>query len=127
MLENVDSSTSLLEVTTKYAAQFYDLYGEVHTGNYLSGDRMRILLLKLPFLFRDLVVPEVMLSCIGLAILYLLIQMISYVISYNIIDIICDIIYDNVSQPQCRSFLFVNEAIRKAQPGSPLPSGGKPG
>jgi hypothetical protein len=73
------------------------MYGEVHTGKHLSGDRMRILLLKLPFLFRDLIVPEVMLSCIGLAILYLLIQMISYVISYNIIDITCDIIYDNVS------------------------------
>ena len=55
-----DSSTSLVEVTSEYAAHFYDMYVEGHTGKHLTGDRIRILLLNLPFLFRDLIAPEVM-------------------------------------------------------------------
>ena len=58
-LSSLDSSTSLLEVTSEYAAHFYDMYVEGHTGKHLTGDRIRILLLNLPFLFRDLIAPEV--------------------------------------------------------------------
>ena len=59
-LSSLDSSTSLIEVTTDYAAHFYDMYVEGHTGKHLTGDRIRILLLNLPFLFRDLIAPEVL-------------------------------------------------------------------
>ena len=59
-LSSLDSSTSLVEVTSEYAAHFYDMYVEGHTGKHLTGDRIRILLLNLPFLFRDLIAPEVM-------------------------------------------------------------------
>ena len=59
-LSSLDSSTSLVEVTAEYAAHFYDMYVEGHTGKHLTGDRIRILLLNLPFLFRDLIAPEVM-------------------------------------------------------------------
>jgi hypothetical protein len=59
-LSSLDSSTSLLEVTSEYAAHFYDMYVQGHTGKHLTGDRIRILLLNLPFLFRDLIAPEVM-------------------------------------------------------------------
>ncbi len=58
-LSSLDSSTSLLEVTSDYAAHFYDMYVEGHTGKHLTGDRIRILLLNLPFVFRDLIAPEV--------------------------------------------------------------------
>ena len=58
-LSSLDSSTSLLEVTADYEAHFYDMYVEGHTGKHLTGDRIRILLLNLPFLFRDLIAPEV--------------------------------------------------------------------
>ncbi len=58
-LSSLDSSTSLLEVTSEYAAHFYDMYVDGHTGKHLTGDRIRILLLNLPFLFRDLIAPEV--------------------------------------------------------------------
>jgi hypothetical protein len=58
-LSSLDSSTSLLQVTSEYAAHFYDMYVEGHTGKHLTGDRIRILLLNLPFLFRDLIAPEV--------------------------------------------------------------------
>ena len=61
-LSSLDSSTLLLEVTSEYAAHFYDMYVEGHTGKHLTGDRIRILLLNLPFLFRDLIAPEVMCS-----------------------------------------------------------------
>jgi hypothetical protein len=59
-LSSLDSSTLLLEVTSEYAAHFYDMYVDGHTGKHLTGDRIRILLLNLPFLFRDLIAPEVM-------------------------------------------------------------------
>ncbi len=58
-LSSLDSSTSLLEVTSEYAAHFYDMYVEGHTGKHLTGNHIRMLLLNLPFLFRDLIAPEV--------------------------------------------------------------------
>jgi hypothetical protein len=58
-LSSLDSSTSLLEVTSEYAAHLNDMYVDGHTGKHLTGDRICILLLNLPFLFRDLIAPEV--------------------------------------------------------------------
>ena len=36
-LSSLDSSTSLLQVTSEYAAHFYDMYVEGHTGKHLTG------------------------------------------------------------------------------------------
>jgi hypothetical protein len=36
------------------------MYVDGHAGNYFAGDRIRILLINLPFLFRDQIAPEVM-------------------------------------------------------------------
>jgi hypothetical protein len=58
-LASVDSSTSTIEITDDYAAHFYDMYINNHDGKHMTGDRMKILLLNLPFLLRDLVAPEV--------------------------------------------------------------------
>ena len=58
-LASVDSSTSTIEITDDYAAHFYDMYINKHDGKHMTGDRMKILLLNLPFLLRDLVAPEV--------------------------------------------------------------------
>ena len=58
-LASVDSSTSTVEITSDYAAHFYDMYINKHDGKHMTGDRMKILLLNLPFLLRDLVAPEV--------------------------------------------------------------------
>ena len=58
-LSALDSSSSMVEVTVDYAAHFYDMYIEKHKGKHLSGERVRILLLTLPFLLRDLIAPEV--------------------------------------------------------------------
>ena len=64
-LGTVDSSTSTVEITNDYAAHFYDMYINKHDGKHMTGDPMKILLLNLPFLLRDvaprahLVEPEV--------------------------------------------------------------------
>ncbi len=64
-LSSLDSSTSLIEVTSDYAAHFYGMYVQGHTGKHLTGDRIQILLLNLPFVFRDLIAPEVVISPIS--------------------------------------------------------------
>ncbi len=86
-LSSLDSSTSLLQVTSEYAAHFYDMYVEGHTGKHLTGDRIRILLLNLPFVFRDLIAPEVKFP-----------QTLYDIIAY-IIPITHDITYDIISYP----------------------------
>ena len=58
-LASLDSSTSTIEVTDDYAAHFYDMYIRQHDGKHMTGDRMKILLLNMPFLLRDLIAPEV--------------------------------------------------------------------
>ena len=58
-LASVDSSSSMVQVTQDYAAHFYDMYINKHEGKHLTGDRVRILLLTIPFVLRDLIAPEV--------------------------------------------------------------------
>jgi len=58
-LSSVDASSSMVQVTEDYAAHFYDMYINKHEGKHLTGDRVRILLLTLPFVLRDLIAPEV--------------------------------------------------------------------
>ena len=58
-LSSLDSSSAMLEVTMDYATHFCDMYVEKQKGKHLSGERVRILLLTLPFLLRDLISPEV--------------------------------------------------------------------
>ena len=49
----------MVQITEDYAAHFYDMYINKHEGKHLTGDRIRILLLTLPFVLRDLIAPEV--------------------------------------------------------------------
>jgi len=58
-LASVESSTSMVQITPEYASHFYDMYINKHEGKHLTGDRIRILLLSLPFVLRDLIAPEV--------------------------------------------------------------------
>lgn len=62
-LSSLDSDSSMLQVTPAYAAHFIDMYVDKHTGKHLTGDRIRVLLLTLPFLLRDLIAPEVERVC----------------------------------------------------------------
>jgi hypothetical protein len=58
-LSSLDASSTMVEVTPAYATHFIDMYVDKHTGKHMTGDRIRILLLSLPFLLRDLIAPEV--------------------------------------------------------------------
>ena len=58
-LSSLDAPSSMVEVSTAYATHFTDMYVDKHTGKHMTGDRVRILLLTLPFLLRDLIAPEV--------------------------------------------------------------------
>ena len=62
-LSLLDSSSTMVEVTPAYATHFIDMYVDKHTGKHLTGDRVRILLLTLHFLPRDLIAPEVCKIC----------------------------------------------------------------
>ena len=66
-LSSLDSSTSTIEISTEYASHFYDMYIKQHDGKHMTGDRMKILMLNLPFVMRDLLLPEV--KCAALLIL----------------------------------------------------------
>ena len=58
-LASVGSSTSTIEITSEYAAHFYDMYIKEYDGKHMTGDRMKVLMLNLPFLLRDLLKLEV--------------------------------------------------------------------
>ncbi len=51
-LSSLDSGTSTIEVVTEYASHLYDMYIKQHDGKHMTGDRMKILILNLPFLMQ---------------------------------------------------------------------------
>ncbi len=50
-LSLLDSGTSTIEISTEYASHLYDMYIRQHDGKHMTGDRMKILTLNLPFLY----------------------------------------------------------------------------
>jgi hypothetical protein len=78
-LASIGSSTSMVEVSSDYAAHFHDMFVKNHDGKHMTGDRIKILLLNLPFMLRDLIAPEVM--CIQTYTSILVSYMTSYTIS----------------------------------------------
>ena len=58
-LKTVVSDTSMLTISQQYATHFYDMYINGKENAKLTGDRMKILMLSLPFMVRDLIAPEV--------------------------------------------------------------------
>jgi hypothetical protein len=80
-LASLDSSTSTIEVTDDYAAHFYDMYIRQHDGKHMTGDQIKILLLNMPFLLRDLIAPEVSYTLI--ITLYMIFYTVSYTTSYH--------------------------------------------
>ena len=82
-LASIDGSTSMIEVTSDYAAHFYDMYVKNHDGKHMTGDRIKILLLNLPFMLQDLILPEVMCTPLTFRIQYRIRYCTSYTISYT--------------------------------------------
>jgi len=57
-LASIKSDTSMIEVSSDYASHFYDMYFQKHDGKHLTGDRMKIQMLNIPFVMRDLIAEE---------------------------------------------------------------------
>ena len=58
-MATVVADTSMVTISPQYATHFYDMYINGKDNAKLTGDRMKILMLSLPFMIRDLVAPEV--------------------------------------------------------------------
>jgi hypothetical protein len=52
----------MITISPEYAGHVYDLYINGKENAKLTGDRMKMLMLTLPFMLRDLVSDEVYLS-----------------------------------------------------------------
>ena len=49
----------MITLSTAYAAHFHDIYIDGKENAKMTGDRMKMLMLTLPFMVRDLIAPEV--------------------------------------------------------------------
>jgi hypothetical protein len=58
-LSTVVADTSMITLSPEYAGHFYDLYINGKENAKLTGDHMKMLMLTLPFMVRDLIAPEV--------------------------------------------------------------------
>jgi hypothetical protein len=58
-LSTVVSDTSMMTISSAYSAHFSDMYINGKENAKLTGDRMKMLMLSLPFMVRDLIAPEV--------------------------------------------------------------------
>jgi len=50
----------MITLSTDYSVHFHDLFIEGKENAKMSGDRMKMLMLSLPFMVRDLITPEVL-------------------------------------------------------------------
>ena len=55
----VVTDTSMITLSPEYAAHFHDIYIDGKECAKMTGDHMKMLMLTLPFMVRDLITPEV--------------------------------------------------------------------
>ncbi len=55
----VVADTSMITMSMEYAAHFHDIYIDGKEHAKMTGDRMKMLMLTLPLMVRDLIAPEV--------------------------------------------------------------------
>ena len=58
-LATVVADTSVITLSTAYASHFHDIYIDGKENAKMTGDRMKMLMLTLPFMVHDLIAPEV--------------------------------------------------------------------
>ncbi len=81
----VVADTSMITLSTAYAAHFHDIYIDGKENAKMTGDQMKMLMLTLPFMVRDLIAPEVLLS------LYIMVHTVSYpyIPCYTVYELVC--------------------------------------
>ena len=58
-MQGVVADTSMMTISPEYAAHFLEVYVKKTENAKFTGDRVRFLMLTLPFVVRDLIAPEV--------------------------------------------------------------------
>jgi hypothetical protein len=56
----VVADTSMITLSNEYSTHFHDIYVDGKENAKMTGDRMKMLMLTLPFMVRDLITPEVL-------------------------------------------------------------------
>ena len=59
-LKTVVADTSMITLSNEYSTHFHDIYVDGKENAKMTGDRMKMLMLTLPFMVRDLITPEVL-------------------------------------------------------------------
>ena len=77
--KTVVSDTSMITLSNEYSTHFHDIYVDGKENAKMTGDRMKMLMLTLPFMVRDLITPEV-LQCM-------------YVLVCTVMTLVCTCIY----------------------------------
>ena len=54
------ADTSMITLSNEYSTHFHDIYVDGKENAKMTGDRMKMLMLTLPFMVRDLITPEVL-------------------------------------------------------------------
>ena len=57
LFKTVVADTSMITLSNEYSIHFHDLYIDGKENAKMTGDRMKMLLLTLPFMVRDLITP----------------------------------------------------------------------
>ncbi len=70
-LQGVVADTSMMTISPEYAAHFLEVYVKKTENAKFTGDRVRFLMLTLPFLVRDLIAPEVTWYSLYIACIYI--------------------------------------------------------
>ena len=73
------ADTSMITLSNEYSTHFHDIYVDGKENAKMTGDRMKMLMLTLPFMVRDLITPEV-LQCM-------------YVLVYTVLTLVCTGLY----------------------------------
>ena len=58
--KTVVADTSMITLSNEYSTHFHDIYVDGKENAKMTGDRMKMLMLTLPFMVRDLITPEVL-------------------------------------------------------------------
>ena len=101
---SVVADTSMITLSTAYATHFHDIFIDGKENAKMTGDRMKMLMLTLPFMVRDLIAPEVPSALDILCITMYILGITQYIMT-------CTLIYQ---------VKLINAAIDNAKAGSCL-------
>jgi hypothetical protein len=58
-MQNIQASTATVTLTQEYSKTFFEKHVKQSVGTQMTGDRVKALMVTVPFVFRDLASAEV--------------------------------------------------------------------